>query len=92
MLAHAGSFVDRTGVGCCNLYIEREVNVGEKYKKQMLQDTMYGFKYGPVLIERFASHPGWGVLLGLSTDKETLEVRVTPSGLFRVGKPTKKGK
>jgi len=47
------------------------------------QETPYGFQWGPVLIERCASDPKWGVILTLKTQKGTAEVRVTPSGIVR---------
>jgi hypothetical protein len=52
-----------------------------------LDETRYGFRWGPVDIERTASDPKWGVVLYLRTPRQCIEVRVTPTGLFRIGKP-----
>jgi hypothetical protein len=54
-----------------------------------LEDTDYGFVWGPVAVERWASDEEGSVILGLTTKKETLEIRVTPTGLIRVGTPVK---
>jgi len=55
-------------------------------------ETKYGFKWGPASVERCVSDPKFGVVLKISTKGKTLEVRITPSGLIRVGqvKQTKK--
>ena len=54
------------------------------------QETQYGFKWGPAEVIRCASHPKWGVMLDLETTKQRLEIRVTPSGIIRVGKAVKR--
>jgi hypothetical protein len=51
-----------------------------------LKATNYGFIWGPVEVERSASTPNIWVLT-LRTDRQMLEVRVTPTGLIRVGAP-----
>jgi hypothetical protein len=51
--------------------------------------TDYGFLWGPVEIERSASHKGH-VVLTMRSSKQILEIRVTPTGFIRVGKPVKK--
>jgi len=56
----------------------------------LLNQTLYGFIWGPLEIERCCSDPKWGVLITLSTDKEKIEIRSTPTGLLRVGKVEKK--
>jgi hypothetical protein len=54
-----------------------------------LKATNYGFIWGPVEVERSISTPNmW--LLTLRTDRQILEVRVTPTGLIRVGAPVKR--
>jgi hypothetical protein len=54
-----------------------------------LEATDYGFVWGPVEVERSASTPNiW--LLTLKTDRQILEVRVTPTGLIRVDTPIKR--
>lgn len=44
----------------------------------------YGFAWGPVEVTRLTSDPKAGVVLGLRTAKETIQIRVTPSGLIRL--------
>jgi len=48
-----------------------------------LRELEYGFTWGPVTIERVCSHPKAGVILSISTARQTKEIRVTPSGLIR---------
>lgn len=55
-----------------------------------LTETTYGFKWGPVSVERLASEDKFGVVLLIETERGRLEVRVTPSGLIRNGDVTKK--
>lgn len=47
-------------------------------------ETRYGFEYGAARVERSWSHKGH-VGLTIHTGKQLLSVRVTPSGLIRVG-------
>lgn len=47
-----------------------------------LEETPHGFRYGPALVERMYSHKGH-LWLQIKTDRETLEIRVTPTGLIR---------
>ncbi len=49
-----------------------------------LIDTPYGFAWGPVEIERTVSDPKFGVVLTLMTNRKTLDIRITPSGLVRI--------
>ena len=49
------------------------------------EDIPYGFRWGPLEIERVGSFEKWGVVLELKTPKQSLLIRVTPSGLIRVG-------
>ena len=50
--------------------------------------TQYGFQFGAAKVERFASHKGY-VVIGLTTPKQRLEIIVTPTGIVRLGIPTK---
>lgn len=49
------------------------------------QETKYGFKWGPVEVERHCSDQkkGW-VIFGIKTKKKTLQVYVTKTGKVRV--------
>lgn len=47
--------------------------------------TRYGFKWGPMTVERATSDPKHGVWLHIRTGKQLLTVRATKSGLLRVG-------
>ena len=42
--------------------------------------TRYGFRWGPLRVERIISDPKWGVVLRIGTDREQWEVRVSPKG------------
>ena len=54
-------------------------------------ETKYGFEWGAAKIERAASHNGH-VILYITTPRERIHVRVTPTGLIRVEGPmTNKG-
>lgn len=50
--------------------------------------TKYGFEFGAATVERLAMHENH-VYLRIKTSRETLDVRVTPSGLIRTHKPEK---
>ena len=50
--------------------------------------TQYGFEFGAAKVERAASYKGH-VILHITTDRQRLEVRITPSGMIRVDGPTK---
>mgnify|MGYP001603501688 CR=1 FL=1 len=45
-----------------------------------LEETKYGFKWGPLIVERDASDPKGGYLLSIYTASAKVEVRVTPKG------------
>lgn len=45
-----------------------------------LEETKYGFRWGPLEVARLISDPKWGVVVTLMTDKEELEVRCSPKG------------
>ena len=54
---------------------------------ETLTETRCGFRWGPVLVERCASHQGH-VIVSIKTKNKRLDVRVTPKGFIRVGVPT----
>ena len=43
-------------------------------------------------IERTASGPKYGWVVTIQTSKQIMEIRATPSGIIRFGKPVKKRK
>lgn len=47
--------------------------------------TQYGFEWGKAIVERVASTPKWGVVLDVRSSRHLVQIRVTPSGLIRVG-------
>ena len=47
--------------------------------------TAYGFVWGPLEVVKLAQIPGVGAVLELKTPRERIEVRVTPTGLIRLG-------
>lgn len=51
-----------------------------------LEETDYGFRWGPVAVERVLSDPKFGVLLSLATRKHKIELRVTPGGRILIYK------
>jgi len=57
-----------------------------------LRETPFGFEWGPVSIERLVSDDGWGVMFSVKTPREKMDIRVTPSGLIRLGKVVKAGR
>lgn len=50
--------------------------------------TSYGFQFGPAVVERLASHDGY-VVVGIKTQRQRLDITITPTGLIRVGKPVR---
>lgn len=46
------------------------------------RETPYGFEFGPAKVERWTVDGG-SVLIGVTTKREELHVRVTPTGLIR---------
>lgn len=50
--------------------------------KLIVEETRYGFRWGPVSIRRVVSHKGH-VVVELVTDRERLTARVTPTGFIR---------
>lgn len=49
-----------------------------------LELTEFGFKYGPVEVQRLCSDRRAGYTIGVTTAKDALQVRVTKMGLIRV--------
>jgi hypothetical protein len=49
--------------------------------------TQYGFEWGPAEVIRASSHPKHGVWLLVRSAKQELQIRITRSGLIRVGEP-----
>ena len=45
-------------------------------------DTEYGFTWGPATVERLISVQGH-VVITVRTDRGSLDIRVTPSGMIR---------
>lgn len=52
-------------------------------------ETRFGFRWGPVRVDRFWSDKR-GVMLGILTDRGCVQVFVTPTGFVRVGKMDKR--
>lgn len=50
------------------------------------EDTRFGFKWGPMGVVRITSDPKYGVVIGIETPTDRVDVRSTPSGRLRVGK------
>jgi len=46
--------------------------------------TQYGFIWGPLEVRRLVSDNKFGVVIKLKTNKESIDVRITPSGLIRL--------
>lgn len=60
-----------------------------KQPSPQLEELRYGFKWGPVTVERLISHKG-GVLLGLTTNGVMRQVWISPTGRsVRVSDPIK---
>lgn len=58
-----------------------------------MSDTLHGFTWGPITVERTASHNGYRVLT-IQTPRGRLELIITPTGYFRGHGnllPTRKG-
>lgn len=55
-----------------------------------LQETIYGFEYGPAKVERMCSDDakGW-VVIGIESKKSRVQVYVTKTGKVRVYKDSK---
>ena len=46
----------------------------------VLEETKYGFKWGPLEVMRLLSDDKLGVVISLCTEDEEMEVRCTPKG------------
>jgi len=49
-----------------------------------LTETVYGFVWGPVAVQRIVSDPKWGFVLRVDTLRQSVQLRITPSGLIRI--------
>ena len=47
--------------------------------------TQYGFTMGPCEVTRICSGREWGAYIEVKGKRQRIEIRVTPSGLLRVG-------
>lgn len=47
--------------------------------------TRHGFRCGPCRVDLATSDPKFGVIVTVWTGKKKVDIRVTPSGLIRVG-------
>lgn len=54
-------------------------------------ETSYGFEYGAAKIERTMPDDKFGVVITISTPRELVDIRVTPTGFIRVGTVAKQG-
>ena len=52
-------------------------------------ETRYGFEWGPLTVERITDDYRFGVFICVSGKREKVDIRVTPSGLVRVGEVEK---
>lgn len=52
--------------------------------------TQYGFTMGPATVTRLCQDPKHGAWLEVAGKRERIEIRVTASGLLRVGKIIKR--
>lgn len=57
-----------------------------------LKETSFGFDWGPMSIERVCSDDKGGVVIAVKSNKETVDIRVTPSGLMRISSVVKRSK
>ena len=62
-----------------------------------LRETQFGFEYGAVAVERMCASTRGDVFISLTTDRDCMEIRVTPGGRIsvynheRVHRPTSVG-
>jgi hypothetical protein len=50
--------------------------------------SKYGFRWGAVDVVRAATHKGYRFLL-IETERQAVQIAITPTGFLRVGKPHK---
>lgn len=53
-----------------------------------LQETVYGFSWGPATVERWISDPRAGVYIEIKGKRGQMVVRVTPGGYVQLQKVT----
>ena len=52
--------------------------------KYELEETKFGFTWGPLTVERIASDPNrWGAVVSIMTARESIDIRVTPGGKIK---------
>lgn len=51
--------------------------MGNRYP---LTQTRYGFRWGPVTVERTATDEKWGVVVTVKGATEQVDIRVSPAG------------
>lgn len=49
-----------------------------------VQPAEFGMSFGPAKVERFCEEKGGGVTIGVTTPKDVLQLRVSPTGKVRV--------
>ena len=49
-----------------------------------IENTRFGFIYGPAHIERTCDDKRTGVFIGILTKREQMQIRVTPGGRIKV--------
>lgn len=49
-----------------------------------MENKRFGFVYGPAEVSRITDHPRTGVFIAVTTDRECMEIRVTPGGRISV--------
>jgi hypothetical protein len=49
-----------------------------------IENTQYGFIFGPATVTRICDSEKWGCVLEVSGARQRVEIRVTPSGQIRV--------
>jgi len=59
----------------------------EKDRHFPLEHIKYGFRWGPMTVERVISDPEWGVVVRISTPHRALEIRASPAGRKLVATP-----
>ena len=47
------------------------------------RETRYGFEYGAALVQRIHTFDDGSVVIGIATNREMLEVKITPTGFIR---------
>ena len=55
-----------------------------------IENTRFGFIYGPVAVERMCDSKKRGVFVWLGTKREQMEIRITPGGRIIIHNHDKK--